>query len=187
MRALNRAKSDKKIKGLFIRANGWGMSPAQAEELSLAINDFKTSGKFVIAHAQGFEGTSLSGYMAVSGADEIWMQKTTGVAMSGYRAEIEFLGGVFEKFPKLRVAFTETGTMWVIPTYLQLLEHHYHDTQFSMKLGDFRSHLSLWVKPCPKTCAHKHRENQTFCPYGNLVPGVQAEIFSIPRSWVCYE
>mgnify|MGYP000232877255 CR=1 FL=1 len=52
-------------------------------------------------------------------------------------------GGVFEKFPKLRVAFTETGTMWVIPTYLQLLEHHYHDTQFSMKLGDFRSHLSL--------------------------------------------
>ena len=32
VRALNRAKSDKKIKGLLIRANGWGMSPAQAEE-----------------------------------------------------------------------------------------------------------------------------------------------------------
>ena len=52
-------------------------------------------------------------------------------------------GGVFEKYPKLKVAVTETGTMWAIPTYLRLLDHHYHDTQFSLKLGDFRSHLSM--------------------------------------------
>jgi predicted TIM-barrel fold metal-dependent hydrolase len=52
-------------------------------------------------------------------------------------------GGVFEKFPKLRVAFTETGTSWAIPTFLRLLNHHFTDTEFSMKLGDFRSHLSM--------------------------------------------
>jgi protease-4 len=98
VRALARAKDDKNIKGLFVRANSWGMSPAQAEELHMAIEDFQDSGKFVIAHAQGFEGTSLSSYFAVSGADEVWMQDTTGFALSGYRAEIEFLGGVFEKF-----------------------------------------------------------------------------------------
>lgn len=97
-RALSRAKSDDDVKGLFIRANSWGMSPAQAEEINLAIKDFQTSGKFVIAHAQGFEGTSLSSYLAVAGADEIWLQDTTGFSLSGYRAEIEFLGGVFEKF-----------------------------------------------------------------------------------------
>ena len=98
IRALNRAKTDEKIKGLFIRANGWSMPPEHAEELRLAIIDFKSSGKFVVAHAQGFEGTSLSSYMAVSAADEIWMQDTTGFALAGYRAEIEFLGGVFEKY-----------------------------------------------------------------------------------------
>ena len=98
VRALSRAKNDKQIKGLFVRANSWGMSPAKAEELHMAIEDFQTSGKFVVAHAQGFEGTSLSSYFAVSGADEIWMQDTTGFALAGYRAEIEFLGGVFEKF-----------------------------------------------------------------------------------------
>ncbi|NNC37774.1 MAG: signal peptide peptidase SppA [Hyphomonadaceae bacterium] len=97
VRALDRAKEDDNVKGLFIRANSWGMSPAQAEELHMAIDDFQESGKFVIAHAQGFEGTSLSSYFAVSGADEIWLQDTTGFALSGYRAEIEFLGGVFEK------------------------------------------------------------------------------------------
>ena len=98
VRALHRAKDDKKIKGLFIRANGWGMAPAQAEEIRLAIKDFQEGGKFVIAHAQGFEGTSLSAYMAVSAADEVWLQDTTGFSLAGMRAEIEFLGGVFEKF-----------------------------------------------------------------------------------------
>ncbi len=52
-------------------------------------------------------------------------------------------GGVFERFPKLKVAVTETGTSWMLPPYLQLLDHNYHDVHFSAKLGDFRSHLSM--------------------------------------------
>ncbi len=96
--ALHRAKDDDSVKGLFIRAENFGMAPASAEELRLALLDFKESGKFVIAHAQGFEGTSLMSYQAVSAADEIWMQDTTGFAVSGMRSETEFLGGVMEKF-----------------------------------------------------------------------------------------
>lgn len=95
--ALNRAKEDKSVKGVFIRAENFGMAPASAEELRLALLDFKTSGKFIIAHAQGFESTSLMSYQAVSAADEIWMQDTTGFAVSGLRSESEFFGGVMEK------------------------------------------------------------------------------------------
>ncbi|GGX55840.1 protease [Litorimonas cladophorae] len=96
--ALHRAKDDDSVKGVFIRAENFGMAPASAEELRLALLDFKESGKFVIAHAQGFEGTSPMSYQAVSAADEIWMQDTTGFAVSGMRSETEFLGGVMEKF-----------------------------------------------------------------------------------------
>ncbi len=96
-RALHSAKDDDSIKGLFIRANEYGMVPASAEEIRLAIMDFKSSGKFVITHAQGFEGTSLTPYHAVSASDEIWMQDTTGFAVAGFRSETEFYGGVFEK------------------------------------------------------------------------------------------
>ena len=96
--ALNRAKKDKSVKGVFIRAENFGMAPASAEELRLALLDFKTSDKFVIAHAQGFESTSLMSYQAVSAADEIWIQDTTGFAVSGMRSESEFFGGVMEKF-----------------------------------------------------------------------------------------
>lgn len=97
-RALNRAKEDDFVKGLFIRANQYGMAPASSEEIRLAIKDFKSSGKFVITHAQGFEGTSILPYRAVSASDELWMQDTTGFAVAGLRSESEFYGGVFEKF-----------------------------------------------------------------------------------------
>lgn len=95
---LQQAKTDERVKGVFIRANPYGMSPAKAEELSLALNDFKTSGKFIITHAQGFEGASLSHYVGVLASDEIWVQDTAGFSVAGYRAETPFYGGVFEKF-----------------------------------------------------------------------------------------
>ena len=95
--ALNAAKDDDSIKGLLIRANEYGMVPASAEEVRLAIQDFKSSGKFVISHAQGFEGTSFTGYVAVSASDEIWQQDTTGFSVAGIRSEVGFYKGVLDK------------------------------------------------------------------------------------------
>jgi protease IV len=94
---LQRAEHDKRVKGLFIRANGFGMPPAQAEELRDALKSFRDSGRFVLAHAQGFEGTSITSYLSVSAADEIWMQGAAGFSASGIGSEVEFYGGVLEK------------------------------------------------------------------------------------------
>ncbi len=96
-RSLNKAKSDANIKGLFIRANEYGMVPASAEEIRLALLDFKTSGKFILTHSQGFEGTSIMPYFAISASDEIWQQDTTGFSAAGLHSEMGFYGGVFEK------------------------------------------------------------------------------------------
>ena len=52
-------------------------------------------------------------------------------------------GGVFERFPKLKAMVVEGGTLFMVPGWLRLLDHNYHDVQFSAKLGDFRSHLSM--------------------------------------------
>lgn len=51
-------------------------------------------------------------------------------------------GGVFERFPRLKVAIVEGATIWVAE-YLELLEQRYSETHFSQKLGDYRSHLSM--------------------------------------------
>ena len=51
-------------------------------------------------------------------------------------------GGVFERFPRLRVAITEGTCIWA-PEFVQLLDFRYEETHFAAKLGDYRSHLSL--------------------------------------------
>lgn len=51
-------------------------------------------------------------------------------------------GGVFERFPGLRVTITEGTSVWV-PEYLRLLDFRYEETPYSAKLGDYRSHLSM--------------------------------------------
>lgn len=95
---LQRAESDDRVQGLFIRANEFGMSPGQAEELHRAFEAFESTGKFVIAHAQGFEGTGVTSYFAVSGASEIWLQDTSNFSATGLATETPFFGGLFEQF-----------------------------------------------------------------------------------------
>jgi len=96
--ALERASTDDQVAGLFIRANTLSLPTAQAEEINGLIETFSNSGKFVIAHAQGFESPSLTGYFAVSSADEIWIQETAPFMASGLSADTLFLGGLFERF-----------------------------------------------------------------------------------------
>lgn len=98
VRALERAEGDSRVSGLFIRANEYGLPPAQAEEIHRAIAAFRASGRFVIVHAQGFEGTSATNYFAVSGADEIWLQDTATFSASGLYGEVPFFGGLLERF-----------------------------------------------------------------------------------------
>lgn len=96
--ALERAETDERVKGVFVRANEFGMSPAQAEELRRAFESIEAAGKFVIAHAQGFEGTGVVNYFAVAGASELWLQDTAGFSATGLSTETPFLGGLFEQF-----------------------------------------------------------------------------------------
>ncbi len=51
-------------------------------------------------------------------------------------------GGVFERFPKLKVVVTEATSTWV-PSYLEHLDDRYVDWHVTAKLGDYRSHLSM--------------------------------------------
>jgi predicted TIM-barrel fold metal-dependent hydrolase len=49
-------------------------------------------------------------------------------------------GGVFERFPRLRLMISEATSIWV-PELLALLDFRYEVTHFAAKLGDYRSHL----------------------------------------------
>lgn len=96
--ALERAGGDARVAGLFVRANEIAMSPGQAEEIRRALNAFKETGKFVVIHAQGFEGAGVMNYFAVAGTGELWLQPTSSFSATGLASETLFLGGLFEQF-----------------------------------------------------------------------------------------
>src|SRR5690606_3954818 len=81
------------------RANTMGMAPAQAEEIRAALQAFRASGKFVIAHLQN-DGVRMSmpGYMAVADADEVWLQAASEFMPMGLSAEVTFFGRTLQRF-----------------------------------------------------------------------------------------
>jgi protease-4 len=68
---LEEAKKDKKIKGIFIELDELSCGYATAFELREAIQDFKSSGKFVIAYNSG-EVITQKEYLLSSVADEVY-------------------------------------------------------------------------------------------------------------------
>ncbi len=95
--ALDRAGQDSRVKGVLIRVGSGGISVAQAEELDAAIQRFKQTGKFVIAHSQGFLSSGLGDYLTAASANEIWMQPQAPFSAAGAGAGAVFLRGLFDK------------------------------------------------------------------------------------------
>ncbi|WP_421792324.1 signal peptide peptidase SppA [Hyphobacterium sp.] len=97
VRLIDRAGDDNRVAGLFIRANEFGMAAAEAEEIHRALSAFRETGRPVLVHSQGFSGTSVTNYLAVSGADEIWLQDTANFSSAGLSGEIAFYGDTLER------------------------------------------------------------------------------------------
>ena len=95
--ALDRASRDSRVKGLFLRVGDGQLSVAQAEEIGAAVRRFRQSGRFVIAHSQGFDSAALGDYLAAASANEIWMQPKSPFGASGAGAGALFLRGLFDK------------------------------------------------------------------------------------------
>jgi hypothetical protein len=66
-------------------------------------------------------------------------------------------GGVFGRFPALKIAVTEGSTIWV-PELLQLMDQRFGDPHFSAKIGtDYKSHLSIYKVSVGRSLSAGHR------------------------------
>jgi len=94
IQSLNRAKSDDRINGVYIKSGGQGYGMAKLEEVRSAIVDFKTSGKFVYAFID--MGTKSHYYLA-SVADSIFMPEEGMLQFNAFGASAPFMKGLFDK------------------------------------------------------------------------------------------
>ncbi len=95
--ALDAAERDPRVKGVSLRIGSANLSIAQAEEIGAALKKFRASGKFVIAHSQGFVASGLGDYLTVADANEIWMQPKSPFTAAGEGGGAFFLRGLLDK------------------------------------------------------------------------------------------
>ena len=96
LRAIDAAAADKRIKGIYIRPmngggpEGWSI----AEEVREALEEFKQSGKFIVAYDDAY--TQAEYYLA-SVADEIYIQPMGGLTWNGLAFTNIFYKGLLDK------------------------------------------------------------------------------------------
>ncbi|MBM2816182.1 MAG: Signal peptide peptidase SppA [Ignavibacteria bacterium] len=93
--AIEVAKTDSKIKGIYIKASGAKIGFVKMQELGLALNDFKSSGKFIYAF---IETGRESDYFNALPADSIFMPSEGMLELNGFGSEGLFMKGLLNKF-----------------------------------------------------------------------------------------
>lgn len=92
--ALEKAKMDDRIKGIYLNLASGPGGLASTEELREAMLDFKTSGKWIISYAENY---SQGSYYFASVADELYMYPEGELNLTGLRTELMFFKGALEK------------------------------------------------------------------------------------------
>ncbi|WP_143435631.1 signal peptide peptidase SppA [Henriciella aquimarina] len=94
---LDAARTDDRVKGLFIRSSEFSVGSSRAEELRGAIKRLRASGKFVVVHSQGTYGGGPSAMRSIAAADEIVVQPGGDFLPGGVTFETMFFKGLLDK------------------------------------------------------------------------------------------
>lgn len=92
--ALEQAKTDKGIKGVYLKLaptpNGW----AALQELRSALMDFKASGKFIYGYG---ENITQATYYVATACDSIFVNPVGSVDLKGFATSLAFFKGTLDK------------------------------------------------------------------------------------------
>lgn len=95
--ALKKAASDKRVSGLRLVIGTGVAQIAQVQEIRDAIATLKRNGKFALAYAQQFDGRGLSAYYLAAACDEIWLQTTSELHVTGISVATPFIKETLSK------------------------------------------------------------------------------------------
>ena len=94
LKAIETAKQNKNIAGIYIDANGMAMGIATLDRIHRALIDFKESGKFVYAYADNY---SQREYLLSAAADSVMLNPVGAIDFRGLASQVMFLKGLYDK------------------------------------------------------------------------------------------
>lgn len=95
LKAIDKAKEDENIKGIYLELTSLKSGMAAAEEIRAKLLDFKESGKFITAYGEGF---TQGAYYLASVADDVYLFPEGDIEFYGLRTELAYLKGMLDKF-----------------------------------------------------------------------------------------
>lgn len=98
---LRRAGRDPRVQALVVKLGGARstLALARAQELREAVEELRQHGKVAVAWAETFGelGRGSVPYYLATGFDEVWLQPSGDVGLTGLAAEVPFLRGALDK------------------------------------------------------------------------------------------
>ncbi|MBR5919315.1 MAG: signal peptide peptidase SppA [Prevotella sp.] len=92
--AIEKAKENDKVKGIYIEAGAFGADYAQVQEIRDALKDFKKSGKWIVAYGDTY---SQGAYYLCSVADKVYLNPSGEVDWHGIASEPMFVKDLLQK------------------------------------------------------------------------------------------
>lgn len=92
--AIRLSAKDARIKGIYLECGNSDLYAAQREEIIKALNEFKESGKWVIAYADNY---AQGDFMIASAADEVIINPIGSVNIHGVATQVPFFAGLLDK------------------------------------------------------------------------------------------
>ena len=94
VRALDKAKTDDRIKGIYLELKGPSAGFATRTVLRNALLDFRKSGKFVLSYADGY---TQGEYYLATAADKVYLNPHGSLEWVGYAAKIPYFKNMLDK------------------------------------------------------------------------------------------
>lgn len=94
LNAIDCAKQDANVVGIYLNTDGMSASPASVEAIHDALIDFRASGKWVIAYNDNF---SLAQYYVSSAADSVYVNTIGAVTLDGMTSLVSYPKALLDK------------------------------------------------------------------------------------------
>ncbi len=104
--SIENAKSDNKVKGIYLDVSYIQSGYAGIEEIRNALLDFKKSGKFILAYSEVY---TKSAYYLASVANKIYLNPQGMIDFRGFSSEIMFFKGALDKL-EIEAQVIKVGT-----------------------------------------------------------------------------
>ena len=103
---IKNAKTDARIKGIYIDASSLSAGFATVEEIRYALLDFKKSGKFIISYSEVY---TQGAYYLASVADKVYLNPEGLIDFRGFSSQIPFFKGALDKL-EIEAQVIKVGT-----------------------------------------------------------------------------